>query len=57
MVETPRYGKLAVILHADIVGSMGLVHEDGYLAHERIQDTFERFSDTITQYHGQVREL
>jgi adenylate cyclase len=50
-------GKLAVILHADVAGSTSLVQQDERLAHERIQDAFQRFSDTIKQYHGHVREL
>jgi adenylate cyclase len=50
-------GKLAVILHADIAGSTALVQQDNQLAHERIQDTFQRFSDTIENYQGHVIEL
>jgi adenylate cyclase len=50
-------GKLTVILHADVVGSTSLVHQDEQLAHQRIQDTFRRFGDTISKYYGQVREL
>jgi TolB-like protein/class 3 adenylate cyclase/Flp pilus assembly protein TadD len=50
-------GTLAVILHADIAGSTALVQEDKELAHERIQDTFRRFSITIEKYQGQVLEL
>jgi class 3 adenylate cyclase len=50
-------GTLAVILHADVTGSTNLVQLDEHLAHERIQDAFRRFSDTINQYHAQVREL
>ena len=50
-------GKLAVILHADVVGSTELVQRDEHQAHARIQDAFERFGKTITRYHGQVREL
>ncbi len=57
MVENRRSGKLAVILHADIAGSTTLVQQDEHLAHERIQDAFRRFGDTINKYHGQVREL
>ena len=49
--------ELAVILHADVVGSTSLVHKDEQLAHQRIQDAFRRFGDTITKYHGRVREL
>jgi adenylate cyclase len=50
-------GKLAVILHADVAGSTALVQQDEQLAHERIQDTFRRFSGTIERYQGRVREL
>jgi adenylate cyclase len=50
-------GKLAVILHADIADSTVLVQQDERLAHERIQDAFRRFSETIEKYQGQVREL
>jgi TolB-like protein/class 3 adenylate cyclase len=49
--------KLAVILHADVAGSTELVHQDKQLAHERIRDSFQRFSNTIENYHGQVLEL
>ena len=54
MAEDRRSGKLAVILHADIAGSTALVQQDEHLAHERIQDTFRRFSNTIAKYHGRV---
>ncbi len=57
MAEHRRSGKLAVILHADVAGSTGLVQQDEQIAHERIQHTFHRFSDTITKYQGRVREL
>jgi adenylate cyclase len=50
-------GKLAVILHADIVGSTALVQLDEHKAHQRIQDSFQRFARLISDYHGQVREL
>ena len=49
--------KLAVILHADIMGSTNLVQQDEHLAHERIQDCFRRFSKTIDKYQGRLREL
>jgi len=49
--------KLAVILHADVVGSTSLVQQDEVLAHERIQSTFQRFSITIKAYGGITREL
>ncbi len=57
MVEHHRSGKLAVILHADVVGSTALVQQDEHLAHERIQEAFRRFGETIANYQGQVREL
>jgi class 3 adenylate cyclase len=50
-------GKLAVILHADVAGSTELVQQDKELAHERIQDSFRRFHDTIEKYQGHVLEL
>jgi len=57
MVDKRLTGKLAVILHADVVGSTALVQHDEQKAHERIHDTFIRFGATISSYHGQVREL
>ena len=57
MATKRRSGKLAVILHADIAGSTSLVQQDEDIAHERIRDTFQRFSETIEKYQGHVREL
>jgi len=57
MAKGSLSGELAVILHADVVGSTQLVQQDEQLAHERIQDAFRRFSDTIGKYHGRVQEL
>jgi adenylate cyclase len=53
--QSPR--KLAVILHADVVGSTLLVQQDETLAHERIQNTFHRFSETINSYQGIAHEI
>ena len=53
--HSPR--KLAVILHADVVGSTTLVQKNETLAHERIQETFRRFSKTIESYCGTAHEL
>jgi adenylate cyclase len=50
-------GKLAVILHADIVGSTELVQRDEHSAHQRIQQAFQGFSRIISSYQGEVREL
>ena len=49
--------KLAVILHADVVGSTSLVQRNETLAHQRIQQTFNRFSETIESYGGTTREI
>jgi len=49
--------KLAVILHADVVGSTLLVQQNETLAHERIQAAFHHFSETIKTYGGITREL
>jgi class 3 adenylate cyclase/mono/diheme cytochrome c family protein len=52
-----RSSKLAVILHADIAGSTAMVQQDVAVAHERIMNSFQRFSKVITSYQGIVREL
>ncbi len=49
--------KLAVILHADVVGSTALVQKDERVAHERIQNSFQRLSETITAYGGVTHEV
>ncbi|MGI9316920.1 MAG: adenylate/guanylate cyclase domain-containing protein [bacterium] len=49
--------KLAVILHADVVGSTKLVRLNETLAHDRIHDTFQRFSETIRIYNGIPHEI
>jgi len=49
--------KLAVLLHADVVGSTSLVQRNETLAHERIQDTFRRFSEIISNYGGVALEI
>jgi len=36
-------GKLAVILHADVVGSISSLRWDESLAHQQIQQAFQRF--------------
>jgi TolB-like protein/class 3 adenylate cyclase/Flp pilus assembly protein TadD len=57
MAKDSLSGKLAVILHADIAGSTALVQQDEQLAHERIQDAFRRFGETIEKYQGHILEL
>ncbi len=57
MADSRLSGKLAVILHADVVGSTELVRRDEQTAHARIRETFNRFGGVISRYHGQVREL
>jgi hypothetical protein len=49
--------KLAVLLHADVVESTSLVQKNETLAHERIQDTFRRFSETIAAHGGIAHEI
>lgn len=49
--------KLAVILHADIVGSTSLVQEGAEIAHERIQDCFRRSARVIKSCEGHTVEL
>jgi class 3 adenylate cyclase len=57
MAKDRLLSTLAIILHADVAGSTALVQQDKQLAHERIQDTFRRFSGTIEKYQGLVLEL
>jgi class 3 adenylate cyclase len=56
MADTPSR-KLAVILHADVVGSTILVQRDELLAHERILDAFQRLSTTTSSYGGNAHEI
>ena len=49
--------KLAVILHADVVGSTLLVQQNETLAPERIQAIFHNLSETIKAYGGIAREV
>ncbi len=49
--------KLAVLLHADVVDSTGLVRHNETLAHQRIQETFRRFSETIANHGGTAHEI
>ncbi len=49
--------KLAVILHADVVGSTALVQQNETLAHERIRDAFKRLSESIETYGGLTHEV
>jgi class 3 adenylate cyclase len=49
--------QLAVILHADIVGSTELVQRSESLAHERMRNAFQRFSAAIDSYGGVPREI
>jgi class 3 adenylate cyclase/mono/diheme cytochrome c family protein len=49
--------KLAVIFHADVCDSTGLLHQHEILAHARIKDSFRRLGAVVSSYHGQVCEL
>jgi adenylate cyclase len=57
MAKDHLSGILAVILHADVAGSTALVQQNEQLAHERIQDAFRRFGETIEKYQGRILEL
>ena len=52
-----KRSKLAVILHADVVGSTTLVQMDEGVAHERLQDVFRRLSQAIAVHGGITHEL
>ncbi len=49
--------KLAVILHADVVGSTELVQQNEVIAHRSILDSFDRFSTIIASYGGITHEI
>ncbi len=49
--------KMAVILHADVVGSTTLVQLDEALAHERIRNAFRRLSQLVSAYGGTPHEI
>lgn len=49
--------KLAVIVHADVVGSTGLVQADEHVAHDLMQQTFRHLSEVITTYAGITHEV
>lgn len=49
--------KLAVILHADIINSTGLVQTNETVAHQRILEVFDRLAATITRYGGIAHEI
>ena len=51
---TKSQHRLAVILHADVVGSTALVRKDEQVAHDRIQAAFQGFSNAVRTYGGAV---
>lgn len=53
----PPLSKLAVILHADVVGSTELVRLDETVADQRMQDAFQRFSEEIASHNGVAHEI
>jgi len=56
MEETPPR-RLAVLLHADVVGSTALVQLNETLAHQRIQSAFRRLSEIISSHGGIAHEI
>jgi TolB-like protein/class 3 adenylate cyclase len=57
LAKTGARSKLAVVLHADVVGSTRLVRRDERVAHERIQSAFHRLAGHVSAYGGTPREL
>lgn len=53
----PPPRKLAVILHADVVGSTALVQRDEQIAHQRIGDAFALLSNVVAEYGGETHEI
>ena len=49
--------KLAVLLHADVVGSTALVQIDEEVAHGRMRSAFQRFSTCIAEHGGITHEI
>jgi TolB-like protein/class 3 adenylate cyclase len=49
--------KLAVLLHADVIDSTALVRLNETVAHQRIQDVFQRLSHSVTQHNGTTQEI
>ena len=56
MAEIPSR-KLAVLLHADVVGSTALVRLDETVAHERMQNAFRRLAEVIAIHGGIAHEI
>ncbi len=56
-MEADLSRKLAVLLHADVAGSTALVQANEILAHQRIQDAFQRLSETIISHGGIPHEI
>ncbi len=57
MSDTRLSSKFVFILHADVVGSTALVHQDEKLAHIRVQAAFSLFSDKIAEHGGVADEI
>ena len=57
MAKDRLAGDLAVILHADVVGSTALVRKDESLAHDRIQAAFRLICQALRRYGGTVHEI
>ena len=57
MAESPLSRKLAVLLHADVVGSTMLVQQNETIAHQRMQRAFQELSRQISAYGGTTHEL
>ena len=56
MTDEPNR-KLAILLHADVVGSTDLVRLNETVAHKRMRDAFQRFSAIVGQHNGVAHEI
>lgn len=57
MVDEENLTKLAVLVHADVVGSTELVRLNETLAHQRIRDAFQRLSEVVGAHGGIAHEI
>ncbi len=55
--EEHHLPKMAVILHADVVGSTELVQRNETVAHARIHSRFGQLAETIREYGGIAHEI
>ena len=52
-----RRTRLAVVMHADVVGSTRMVQRDEQAAHEQITQALSRLARTVSRYGGHAHEV